>query len=139
VFTSLLREALIDQAAECEAEDNVSCEAYFTARAEEIDSGEEAYFLPIPGSVSNASDGLPDEFHETYALITSEAADVEPALVAEAQTAYEGWVMAANSQESSTSANWHARWDAAMAALNTDPATDEEQLISFYYGATVTR
>ncbi|WP_422362728.1 hypothetical protein [Pyruvatibacter mobilis] len=136
-FVVALHDAFETQARDCAAVEKTECTYYFDTRARDIRNGAEAYALPLPQGAS--VDALPDEFHETYAVITSEAADAEPYLTAELQLSYEGWVMAGLASDTGEAEAWHDRWERSLSALSPDTFETGEQLVSFNYGGVQTR
>jgi len=135
VFVVALNDAFERSATDCREMGDVTCARYFTSRARTIANGGEVYNLPIrPDADINAwMDGNPSyEYAETYALITSQAADVTPRAVARVQSAYEGWVLAMSSDDKSRAATWHTRWEGALATFTETPDEPRsgEQLLS---------
>lgn len=134
-FVIVLSDELTGRADDCRAEGDRACADYFLARASYIQSGGEAYSLPVPATADMSAwenNGPPVEYAETYALITSEAADMEPRAVARVQTSYEGWVDAISRGNARQASQWHARWRRALDGI-TGPDTKsrpDEQLMS---------
>jgi len=134
VFVIALSDALIDRANDCLATGDRGCAAYFKARAQQVLAGGETYSLPIPANADVSAwenNGPPAEYAETFALITSEAADMEPRAVASVQTAYEGWVHAVSGGNARQASQWHARWRGALDSIvspDTKGRSDEQRI-----------
>lgn len=135
VFVVALSDAFERSASDCREMGDRTCARYFTNRAGAIANGGELYNLPIrPDADLDAwMNGNPSfEYAETYALITSQAADVTPRAVARVQSAYEGWVLAMSSGDAHRASTWHTRWEGALATFTETPdePSTGEQLLS---------
>lgn len=117
VYLVEFHDRIAAQARHCERDRATSCASYFNHRLAEIEAGTELFVLPVAADdeIPSMDDraALTRAYDETYSLITSEAADMAPAQVAEIQVAYEGWVHALAEADGMPNA-WRARWEQAM-------------------------
>jgi hypothetical protein len=105
--------------------------AFFLDRVVEIEHGGELF--PAHPSIYPCTEELTarklnEAYKQAYSVATSEAADIEPYLVANVQITYEEWLVTMNADgRSPRSANLQATFDRSLDAL-TDPQTVSREL-----------
>ena len=99
VYVVALHDAYAAAAARAERQGERAVATYFRERVAEVESGGELFPMhpsAYPCADTAQSNALMKAYDETFALTTSEAADVEPLRVANVQVAYEEWLVAMN-------------------------------------------
>ncbi len=142
IYVVVLHDAYKRAARRVAADDEPQAAAFFRDRVIEIEHGGELFpahpsIYPCTEEVTTRK--LNEAYEQAFSVATSEAADIEPYLVANVQIAYEEWLVTMNADGNNPhSTKLQATFERSLDAL-TDPQTVRREMARSVEGSPAAR